>query len=76
MILIMKKEYDLWAILIKPFSVVLAMVIGVFILRAIFSWSKMVLIILIAVLSFSWLIYYYKFEFEEEEKDEEIADEV
>ncbi len=73
-----EKEHDLWSTIVKPVAVILAIVMGVFIIQAIFNFSNNFRWIGIGILSLLWLAYYYIFEFRADlpAKDEEMPDEV
>lgn len=58
-----KRGYGLWVTLVKPASVILAIVIFGLIIQSIFSSSDLTSWIIIGVLCLLWLIYYFKFEF-------------
>ncbi len=70
--------YDLWTLIVKPATVILAIVIGVFIVQAVFNFSASFRWGLAGIIGLLWLIYYYVFEFRRNlpKKGEEMPDEV
>ena len=57
-----KRRYDLWIDLVKPASVIFALVLFMFIVQSFFSFSNSTKWIIIGILSLLWLIYYFIFE--------------
>jgi len=56
-------KYDLWITLVKPVSIIFAIIIFIYIVQSFVNFSNSTKWIIIGILSVLWLIYYFKFEF-------------